>query len=1082
MRPLKLVMSAFGPYAGRVEVDFTKLGRTGLYLVCGDTGAGKTTIFDAIAFALFGTASGSDRSTHGLRSDFAASDVPTFVELEFEHFGKTYVVRRNPEYERPKKRGEGTTKELAAAELRLPDAPPVTKATDVDQRIMELLGIDRSQFSQIVMIAQGDFRRLLSAGTKERSDILRRLFGTDSLRAFQRELEQRRAELGERAAGMRRQMDGFARLASLGEEARSALPDQDVDPSQLLGMLDEQAGEDEAALGVARDEARSAAEAASACERRLERARQLEAARRQLADAEARLPVVARGVEQAEAAQAGQEAREGERSGLVARAGALRGELPRYAELSSMRDRAAAALAARDGAEEAARQARESVSRAKDRLVAAQDLISELGDVPARLAGQRAERDAAAREAEAAREVVEALDRLGGLRRDEAEARRREAEAGSAVGQAEQALREAEAELAAAREEDASLAGAPEELAELRSQADDAGRERRDALGTLAELGRRGKELREAEGRLDVLARSYAEARAEFGRADRRYGELQVAFLDGQAGVLASQLRDGEPCPVCGSTDHPHPAGRLESTPSQDDVRHARELRAEAEGAMQRASLASGKAQERREACARELSELERSSGGEGELRAHAASAESRSEALAARIDAATARVERLRGVRAKLPALEGEVRSARSRLDAASKARAGAMSALSAASSAVGVASSALGDTDADEARARLAAATSRLAEARRREGELEADAGRLSRARSAADEATSDLAGEERRLAGVEEAYAAAREEAASLGSSVEQLRKGLAFASEPDARAELSRLDGKVRDLDRAREEAARHLREALAARDQAGARRDTLRAQVDELSQGGTPSVEEGRADRDATRSALDEATGRVAEISGRLGHNREVADRVREVSRAYEAVERSYGEISALALTANGRLAGKERISFETYVQARTFDRVLAAANRRLLVMTDGRYELVRHRGLRDGGGAAQTGLDIDVRDSFTGKPRAASSLSGGESFKASLALALGLSDVVQAHAGGIRLDTMFVDEGFGSLDEESLALAIRTLTELTGNDKLVGIISHVEELKEGIDRKIVVERGRTGSTLRIEEG
>ena len=139
-------------------------------------------------------------------------------------------------------------------------------------------------------------------------------------------------------------------------------------------------------------------------------------------------------------------------------------------------------------------------------------------------------------------------------------------------------------------------------------------------------------------------------------------------------------------------------------------------------------------------------------------------------------------------------------------------------------------------------------------------------------------------------------------------------------------------------------------------------------------------------------------------------------------------------------------------------------------------------MTDGRYELVRHHGAREGGGTAQTGLDLDVRDSFTGRPRSASSLSGGESFKASLALALGLSVVVQAHAGGIRLDTMFVDEGFGSLDEESLALAIRTLTELSGSDKLVGIISHVDELKESIDRKIVVERGRTGSTLRIEQG
>ena len=181
-------------------------------------------------------------------------------------------------------------------------------------------------------------------------------------------------------------------------------------------------------------------------------------------------------------------------------------------------------------------------------------------------------------------------------------------------------------------------------------------------------------------------------------------------------------------------------------------------------------------------------------------------------------------------------------------------------------------------------------------------------------------------------------------------------------------------------------------------------------------------------------------------------------------------------------MDALARTATGRLAGKQRLSFETYLQARWFDRVLAAANRRLSAMTENRYELVRHKGERRGGGAAQTGLDLDVLDSFTGKPRDASSLSGGESFKASLALALGLSDVVQAHAGGIELDTMFVDEGFGSLDQESLALTVRVLTGAENSNKLVGIISHVDELRASIDHKIVVERGRSGSTLRIEEG
>ena len=197
-------------------------------------------------------------------------------------------------------------------------------------------------------------------------------------------------------------------------------------------------------------------------------------------------------------------------------------------------------------------------------------------------------------------------------------------------------------------------------------------------------------------------------------------------------------------------------------------------------------------------------------------------------------------------------------------------------------------------------------------------------------------------------------------------------------------------------------------------------------------------------------------------------------------RLRRLGKQALEVAESYGEVRSLAQTASGQLSGKERLSFETYLQARWFDRVIHAANRRLSVMTNGRFELERHRGQQTGTGGSQSGLELDVRDTFTGKPRPASTLSGGESFKASLSLALGLSDVVQASAGGVQLDAMFVDEGFGTLDQESLELAVRTLSDLTGSNKLVGIISHVEELQESIGRKIVVEAGRDGSSVRVE--
>ena len=245
-------MSAFGPYAGQASIDFSLLGTSGIYLICGDTGAGKTTIFDAISFALYGEPSGSFRKARTLRSDFAAPDVKTYVELEFEHRGRRYRVLRNPAYERPKLRGEGTTTEGAAAtlwELDSPEKPPVTRTAAVNARVLELLGIDRDQFSQIVMIAQGDFRRLLSADTKDRSAILRKLFGTEPYLAFERALARRQRELEKSSQSVTDQLRGIMSLASVEGEARAAelerlqsllAPDADA----LVALLDAQEKDD----------------------------------------------------------------------------------------------------------------------------------------------------------------------------------------------------------------------------------------------------------------------------------------------------------------------------------------------------------------------------------------------------------------------------------------------------------------------------------------------------------------------------------------------------------------------------------------------------------------------------------------------------------------------------------------------------------------------------------------------------------------------------------------------------------------------------------------------------------------------
>ena len=279
-----------------------------------------------------------------------------------------------------------------------------------------------------------------------------------------------------------------------------------------------------------------------------------------------------------------------------------------------------------------------------------------------------------------------------------------------------------------------------------------------------------------------------------------------------------------------------------------------------------------------------------------------------------------------------------------------------------------------------------------------------------------------------------------------------------------------------------MDRELREAQEGLSASEAEVNKLAAEVESARSQVKRLSEAGEVDAPKAGAELEQARARREDVENRRAGVASRADSNQRLATQLTALAKdGREAAER-FAEMDALSRTANGQLSGKQRLSFETYLQARWFDKVLAAANRRLLEMTEGRYELMRHRGVRSGGGAAQSGLDLDVLDSFTGKPRDASSLSGGESFKASLALALGLSDVVQAYAGGIELDTMFVDEGFGSLDQESLALTVRTLTGSENSNKLVGIISHVDELRQSISHKVIVERGRTGSTLRIEEG
>lgn len=1101
MRPIKLTMSAFGPYSGEVVVDFASLGSTGLYLVCGDTGAGKTTIFDAVSFALFGSPSGQDRTARSLRSDFASAVTPTFVELEFEHRGQRYTIRRNPEYERPKLRGDGLTTQTADAELRMPEAAPITGTRDVDAAILELIGIDRSQFSQIVMIAQGDFRRLLSAGTKERAAILRKLFGTAPYDEFQKALKRRRDKFEDDSKTVRNRLLTLAPMISISDEAEVAEEGEEAgdaatstrrerrdalgaseapDAEDMLALIAEQDTADEAILGALAGEASAAAARVETLTTLLERAGQVRAAKASLEETVSKLAIARESVEAAKAELDECSKTEPRRKELSDSVTVLSRELESYAKLGRAREEVREAAQGVRDAEGDLQEAAGNLGAMRSELVEARKKAADLSQAPMELAEAKAAQETAAQSVRDAEEAVAGCAELARRKNALVELKKGAEQAEKHRSSLDETARAAVAALSELRSREASFSDASGAAARARALAEDLERRVDQARKDYRDLQARERAAQADERALAKAQDEYCAAREALESARGAYSRVQRAFMDAQAGILARDLVNGAPCPVCGSIEHPNPAVLADEAPAEEDVKNAEAVfNAASDAANARSNVASA-ARQKADGSAAELARLQEQVGTAEEVA-------SLGKKLATQLDAAKADRSKAERALNELAELRELIKSAEKREKDSAAALDDARSSAEQASRAHAAAESALDQFIASLSTADASVASERLEQAKlvledTKEGCRAAQANEDARVASA-DRATSleaEIAKAERRSNELRSRLESLRQALAQSTAKAESLAEGLSFEDEATASARLEDMRSELEDLVSAFEAARDNLSDRELALSKLEERANTLEAQISALDVDDSISADELESQLNLARARANELARQKAAAEQRREANRGIERQLEELGDRAATVNARFGELDSLAKTAGGTLVGKERITFETYLQARWFDRVLAAANRRLLVMTDGRYELVRHSGQRSGSGAAQSGLDLDVRDSFTGRPRAASSLSGGESFKASLALALGLSDVVQANAGGIELDTMFVDEGFGTLDEESLQLALRTLTELSGSNKLVGIISHVDELRTSIDRKIVVEAGRTGSTLRIE--
>lgn len=928
MRPLRLTLSAFGPYAAKTTLDLEKLGKGGLYLITGDTGAGKTTLFDAITYALYDHSSSGIREGSMLRCKYADDKTPTFVELEFEVHGVRYTVRRNPEYQRPKTRGEGMTTEKADATLTYPDdRPPVTKAKDVTAAVQEIIGLDYNQFSQIVLIAQGQFTKLLNASTEERSRIFRKLFRTQRYAQLQERLQAEASALNQQRTAQNAKLDSL--LGGLqfspedpDAEALRALCAQTV-PETALALLDALTARQAAAL----EEAGTALQTTEA---------QLDKVQQQL--------------------------------GAAAQAQRLAQQLAaRQAELAAAKPALDAARAEAD-----------------------------------RHAGDAVQLDALTAQVTQAQSALAAYDALDTLCRQRTEARDAAQLAAAQAHKRRTQLDSLNAALAAAETELAALADADTRLLALQNHS--------------TQLCQRGEALAKLEQRLVDCQRqakaahkaqeSYRAAAAAQDEARARQNTLERAFLDAQAGLLAESLVEGAPCPVCGSTHHPARALLPHTAPTQAQLETARQAAAAADRQAQTASAA-----------------------------AQSALAAANEAKISLRRDAETLLPERFTAPEGTVPLTFALMTNVLAEETAA------------------------LQTEQAD------CTAQCRQADADcRRKAQLEADRQAKTRQRPALEQSAAEA----------DRSAAAQNASADALEGQIAERRAALPYPRRADAQAALDKLEADRRTLRTGMDTAQRKLKQAEQSVAAAEAAVEALTAQQT-AAQKELParSTEELTAQQTELTTAREALRSREKQLSAQLLPNRKTAAQYRAAAEARQTLESRWQWVSALAATAGGTLTSKQKIRLEAYIQMNYLDRILRYANTRLMQMTAGQYELERIGAENQ---RSQSGLDLGVIDHYNGTRRSVKTLSGGESFKASLALALGLSDEVQSSAGGIRLDTLFLDEGFGSLDEESLELAIRVLSGLTEGDRLVGIISHVGALKDRIDRQVVVHKARTGGS------
>ena len=914
MRPLKLKMKAFGPYASETVIDFDKIGKSGIYLVTGETGSGKTTIFDAISYALYGKASGQSREPSMLRSMYADRDTATEVELDFEYRGEIYRIKRNPEYERPKKRGEGTTRENANAELLCPDGRFINKREDVDREIINIMGIDQTQFSQIVMIAQGDFLKLLLSSTDERIKIFRKLFNTSLYQSVQDRLKDESKKVSDECLRLRESIKQYVD----GIKCNNEIFEQKVENAKMGFMpvddiavlleniikVDQEDNDllikkiNELDLAIQKSQTKLAvAEENEKARNDLKKNKEIFISEEEKFN---RLKVVF------ENAKKDYE----QRAILDERIASLEARFPDYTVLSDAKKNNDSIL--------------EGISKKE--------------------------------ESQKCKE--EDLDKLC------KELEKKKAEFGM--------YELAETKLLKAESDAEKLYVQKDELKSMETEI---------------------KEYSEKVSKLQTAQEEYLNISLAAEEKKNTYNLVNKSFLNEQAGVLAMSLEDNKPCPVCGALKHPNPASVPQDAPTKEEVEKAGE---EAEKYAKLQNQASEKANGLKILVFdKEKTVLKMINRNLGDFK----------------LDDASSQI--------KIKLLKNEKET-----------------------------------EETDNLIKKLKAECKKKEELKCEIPETEAEIKKL-----------------ESDILKIREDISVSKENQKNISKRIWEIQKDLEFSSAEEAEALVKHLKGKKKDLEEKLEQA---RDEYIESDKKLGAVKGIILGIEKQLKKTEEIDISAEKDMNFRLTNKKMELLGEKEVIFSRISFNKECLKNILNQKDILMKTEETLQWMRALSNTANGNISGKEKIMLETYVQIGFFDRIINKANKRFMMMSDGKYELIRRS--EPDNIRTKTGLDLDVIDHYNGSVRSVKSLSGGESFIASLSLALGLSDEIQSNAGGIKIDTMFVDEGFGTLSEDVLSQAVKTLVSLSEGDRLVGIISHIAELKEKIEKQIVITKEKTGGS------